>query len=135
MKNTKGKITISKVDSNLEDDYISITISDRLSGKQVVKGRMTLEDFAKSITGQGSIDIGLEVFNNYDTLGKKVEVKSVPIPYKLVFEEGYDFQEDMKEKAKEFEVDGWVFEPERYNHHRANGVMYQCSFRRFVEVQ
>lgn len=135
MKKSLGKITISKVDNNMEADYVSISISDRASGKLVTKGEMSLEDFTKAITGQGAIDIKLEVYDSYETVGKKIEIKKVAIPYTVGRTESFSFVPEMSKKAREHEVDGWELQPEDFNHHRANNGMYQCTFRRYVEVQ
>lgn len=135
MKESLGKITISKVDNNMGEDYVSISISDRLSGKLIVKGEMNLGNFTKALMGQGAIDIGLEVHDNYEDVGKKIEIKKVAIPYTVGRTESFSFVPEMSKKAREYEVDGWELQPEDFNHHRAKNGMYQCTFRRYVEVQ
>jgi hypothetical protein len=41
----KGKITLSRVTSNVEDDYIRIELTDELSGCMFVTGEIGLREF------------------------------------------------------------------------------------------
>ena len=53
-----GKITITKRTSNIEQDYIFIHIEkDR---KNVAKVKLSLEDFARAITGQGFVGCSID---------------------------------------------------------------------------
>ena len=55
---TEGKITISRVQSNVEDDYISVEI--KYSGKYL-RGRMQLKEYANCISGLARQQILIEI--------------------------------------------------------------------------
>ncbi len=52
-----GRITISKVTCNKKDDYISVEI---VFDKKRIVGQITLEDYARMITGQARMPIKIE---------------------------------------------------------------------------
>lgn len=52
----KGKMTISKVTSNTENDYINIEI---IYGNQTIRGKMSLINYAKMISGLARVPLDL----------------------------------------------------------------------------
>ncbi len=79
MEDLKGKITISKVTSNIEPDFISITIVEAKSRCKAIEAKLSFENFTKALTGQGHIDCDL-VFNDSGVIGKTREIKHEIIP-------------------------------------------------------
>lgn len=52
MSDIEGRVTISRSQSNLSDDYITMKV--RYESKEI-EATMTLEDFALAITGLGRV--------------------------------------------------------------------------------
>ena len=102
MKNLKGSILIGKVSSNKEPyHYMHIQIRDEESGCIVVELEMSMEAFAKSITG-GNSPCDIPFFNDSGNIGKIHEYKEEVVPL------GFQYTEDEKTDAIAiFEVDGW----------------------------
>lgn len=69
--NIEGKIVISRVTSNRDDDTIKIELHDENTGICFVRGTMSLADFAMAITGLGYMPIQLEL-NGLEYVGKKL---------------------------------------------------------------
>lgn len=49
----KGNLNISRVHSNIKDDYIKISLTDGDSCIEFVEAKLSLKDFAGAITGLG----------------------------------------------------------------------------------
>ena len=66
MKQTSGRISISRAHPQKEEDYIIIEVVDQ--GYTVVLGEMSLSDFSMAITGHGNINIDITTLNEkYET--------------------------------------------------------------------
>lgn len=132
MKTVKAKVRLSRISSNMREDYAMIELVDRNSGDMIANIEMELADLGALISGL-TINTPVKVFPTHERLGLKREAKRELIPYKWVV--GYDdnFEAEMKKKAKKFEVDGWELQPEKFNHHRWNNGKYSCLFIRYVE--
>lgn len=134
MKKLNGKINLSRTSSNMEEDFVSIELGDRNSGKMVAKVKMSMENLAKALLGQGAIDCVITAPNNYETLGKKREVKREVIPDISDAPYGDDeFKAYMKDKVKHLEVDGWEYINEGLNSHRRKCNGYAVAFVRYVD--
>ena len=125
-----GKITVSRVTSNQEDDYISIRFEDKLSGSTFLQAKMTLEDFAKAVTGHGYMDCTFDL--TADVVGKLRENKTEIVP----LENPYRATKEEKQAAlKPFEVDGWTgYLDDLDNGHRYTQSGVSVHFTRFIEV-
>jgi hypothetical protein len=132
---TKGRITISSVNSSLSDDYINISVTDKVSGTEVVHVKLSHEDFARALTGQGYIPAELQVFKS-DNFGKKLEVRTINVPVKLSAYGGNDISL-LQEAAKPFEKNGWKLQDSEINSRRYDreGGMYSSTFYRHVEIK
>jgi len=100
---TQCSLEISRVQNN-DGTEIMVTVSEEKSRVQLVRGFMSLEDFAKIITGQGDVKFNCEL--NLENVGKTREFKHEMVPNK-----GCYSNEALKEiwnfVVKPFEVDGW----------------------------
>lgn len=123
------------------NDAITIELTDRDSGTRFFRGEMTLEDFARAVTGQTELPLAKADVRGLDRLGLVQEVKElmVPIP------DGYepyrhdDFAKDHAAWVRPYEVDGWTADTDtRFNHHRGGrngGQSYKTYFRRWVKKE
>ncbi len=93
----KNLMRISKVSSNTESDYISISFQDKNSNVTFLVCELSLEDFAQVITGKN-----VEVVSkyNFENVGKIRELKTEVI-------HTLTFGEVPGTILKEFEIDGW----------------------------
>lgn len=100
----KGKITISRYLNSDNESPIHINVQENDSLIEFVDISMTLEDFARALTGSGYIDCGL-TFRGLDKIGKVREHKVEPI----YTGEQYNFtKEQAKALIEPFEIDGWI---------------------------
>lgn len=76
MKNLKGSISISRINSNTEADYIGITIKDQNSRISFLDLKMSYENLAKVLIGSYEVDCTLEV-RDLLKVGKKKITKDI----------------------------------------------------------
>lgn len=94
---SEGKITISRVSSNLEPDYIIVSIADEISGLQFASAKMSLENFALAISGLRRVSCELRL-DQLGNVGKQRQIKVVKfrtdeycvIPEKVLSEQAKD---------------------------------------------
>jgi hypothetical protein len=132
-----GRITIGKVTSSTEEDYISISLDDAMNHAPLVEIRMTPDAFGRALTGSGWMECDFE-FNTDAPLGKRHEHKTeeISVPYGL---EGKELADAIRKAVAEFEVDGWEGRDEdaRNFHNRISGefqnyTAYRVHFFRYV---
>jgi hypothetical protein len=132
-----GKITISKpVGRHPLDKHININLVDSNSHLSI-DVKMSLSDFMDAITGQGYMNCEIDFPEPpaFSILGKKMETKTVLLPYGEEFSHQDDFKVWYHELVESYEVDGWKADKERdFNGHRLNYAKktYQVIFRRWV---
>jgi hypothetical protein len=130
---SKGKLSISRTSSNkMDKDFITMTIHDAESGLGVVTAEMSLEQFAEALTGVHRTEIDkIEVYNNFDNIGKELETKTVGIDYVP----SDDFELTMAVKVKPYEKDGWIAQIQPFNSRKYQFVnqKYPILFKRYVE--
>lgn len=101
----KGNITISRVNTG-DGQYMEIRITDDSSSVEFVTATLSLENFAKAITGLGYTDCDIET-RRLDLVGKKREHKT-----EMVACNGWELDrkdEYAIDKAlAQYEVDGWI---------------------------
>ena len=51
------KISMSKGNTNNGNEYMNITLEDTQTGEVIFNGEMSLEEFAKAVTGQCNVPI------------------------------------------------------------------------------
>jgi hypothetical protein len=133
-----GKLSIGRVQSNMEPDFIEISVTDTKSGCFVIRTKVDLQSFAEAITNLGYRPCTFEYYKNAP-IGMKKEVKHAFVAGECPYYKDKEKQRTAKEKfIKPFEVDGWeAYYDDFGNHHhfkREEGVQgYMVSFHRFVE--
>ncbi len=100
-----GEMTLSRVTSNTEDDYITLTVVDRASRSHFFKARLSLEGFARMLTGRGNVEVDLEVFTA--KLGMRREHKTVFLPVPTDYLQGEAWEVFYLPLLEKIEVDGW----------------------------
>jgi hypothetical protein len=131
----KGKITLGRYQTNYDEpNPIYIQIEDDLSGVTFLKVQLSLENFAKMITGLGYIDCDFEL-GGLDKVGAKREHKEeiIPVPNNFSFREDTDL---IDKYMKIYEVDGWLGRREDFdnNHNRVKGKSaFEVNFTRWIK--
>lgn len=128
------RLTISKVCSNVEKDYITIRLEDGDSSIRIIEAKVSLENFAKALTGMSYIQCESEVYLT-DEIGKIHEHKEIPV------ELPYDAsKEKFEEAVKEFCIDGWITD---YRHFKSSQKKsptnkpghYYVGFHRWIKKE
>lgn len=141
----EGKITISRWSNTIEGEkQIHIVIEDGVSGVRILEFAMSLEDFAKALTGQGYVPGDLDLYReNVQYAGMKRIHKQVVVKTTRTQRNAYftlkrddDRSELLASILKPYEKDGWTGQGSYlFNHHYAVGSMmiaYQVPFTKFV---
>lgn len=142
MKTLKGKLTITRVDGNVNESRMCIRVEDVLSGCEAVEVTCGIEAFAFALTAMASQPCDVE-FNDSGVIGKKRETKEEVVHVPAHDYRGRDAA--YAEALKPFEVDGWVARGgDLGNGHRrvkgggtrpSGGESYRAVFWRWVEVK
>ena len=128
-----GKLTISRYNDFGNKDPIHITITDEKSGVSFCDIEMSLENFARAITG-----ISLQKCNfsthNLSKVGMKREIKSESV------QTPDDFSSSNKDEKikilKPYNIDGWqgsLSDLGNHHHYNYGNKSYTVSFTRWVE--
>lgn len=109
-----GHISILRVNSSHEGNFIEIQVTDRSSGVRFLEVRMSLSDFAMAITQAGHQPCEFEV-RGLEVLGKVRETKREVVPYEYS-PDGRGPQAEAMARAAiaQFEEDGWKGEVRDY---------------------
>lgn len=138
MKKLQGTLSISKVHASHEPNYVSLTVTDTLSGCEMVEVKISLEEFASALFSMANRPCEVE-FNDSGPIGLKREYKT-----EVVFVPGdwNDRKKNAKRAVKKFETDGWkgCVEDCENSHRRVGGHVdgganYTVSFTRYVPVE
>lgn len=156
MKNLNGHISISRVSSNTQGEFVQITVTDDASHCQLIEVEMDMTHFAEALMNLSHRPCLIEA-NDGPHIGMLSENKTelVPIPKDIYFPftslHGRSKDYEKKERASNarmdevlapFEIDGWRAsrgESADYrNMHRhvrsENGIGYfNIGFRRYVD--
>lgn len=101
----EGKISIGRVHSN-NGEWVEITIKDETSLVEFLEVKVSLENFAKLITGLSYIDCNFQT-RGLNLVGKQREYKTV-----IVACDGWSLKRDEEEAINAvlapYEVDGWI---------------------------
>lgn len=106
----KGRVSISRVSSNMSEDFMAIDIEDSSSGLTIVRTEMSLENFAKVITGQGNMECELRRMPSAYTTeryGMKAETKTVLLDNISRYHDKEILKDKIKEAVGPHLVDGW----------------------------
>jgi len=136
MKNKlKGTVTITRVNSNMEEDLIAIEIVDSNSRSNIARVTMSMENFAKAVTGFGYQEVTIEQLiddEGFSNIGKTRETKTVWIKKPEEFLWDVDMSVYVRKVLDEMnaETDGWklwddgVRSQQNENLHRVIMVRY-----------
>lgn len=120
-----GRITISRY---MNSDQIAVELTDDLSRVRFVTAQMSLEAFARALTGQGEVPCGLEI-RGLQFVGMKAENKTEIVSC----ERPYGDKKKLKAAVaalRKFEVDGWRADPkdlENGHNYGPNGITVRFS--------
>lgn len=121
-----GKITISRITSNVNEDKIQLDIIDTTSSKVVVRVSMSVEDFGYVISGLSRQPCEIRC-DDLKYIGKKRETKTVVIPkHEIIYN-------DATKTVEKYCVDGW--EPriqDVTNPHNSSPSGQRVLFERWV---
>ena len=135
MKKLDGKLSISRRTGG-DSSSINIEFIDDLSGTLMAKADISMENFAKAVTGQGYLPCEV-MFNDSGIVGKTREHKYELIPR---YDSGSCDISTMVEWYKHrilptYEIDGWKCrESDLTNHHNYDGKKVKVLFERYVET-
>lgn len=106
-----GTLSMSRCRSNVEDDYVEIRVEDKNSRCQAFTVKLSMAEFAQFASFHAS-ECEYALFDNADILGKRMEVRSVRIQYKIPKKWSAEANDKAAQAAaKKFEVDGWIADP------------------------
>lgn len=141
--NINARLQIGRATSNVNDDYIRISIADETSGVTFVELEVPLAQFAEAITSLSVGDIPAKV-RGLDLIGKRHENKTVLVE----IEPGTHMHGDAymaavaEAVAEQHEVDGWKaseYELRQWNGHRftreGDREFYSVILHRYVDVE
>lgn len=125
----RGKLTLSRPDSNYRNPYISISLIDCDAAIEIFECQMGLEDFAMALTGLGRVDCTIITSQQrLENIGTVMEIKHEFVP-------GH-YDTNKEEALSRFEVDGWKAAGGFGNHHcyaqKDDVHGYTVTFRRNV---
>lgn len=134
-KRYAGRLTISRVHSSHEGDYVEISLVDDTSHTQPVKIHVSLQAFAEALMGSGDRPCTFEW--RPSRVGKIHETRKQIVPYHGYYRHGSAEERRAKADAlAPFEVDGWRGNPSDLgNMHRSLGDgQYRVLFARYVDA-
>lgn len=104
----RGKLTISRTQSNRNGDKIKIEFIDDDSNITFAIAEMSPETFALAVTGLSHLDVDITVAE-LDKVGKQRQYKHVQIALTTDSYSPEERYENLKQNAASQEVDGWTF--------------------------
>lgn len=134
-----GRLTISRTQSTVSGDRVTIRLVDEVSGISFVELSLSLAAFAAAITGLGDVHAEMEL-RGLDVVGMRHEAKTETVDLPDQFTRGEEFQAALRELVAPLEVDGWKASIDRsYNPHRSvsrvDGTRgYGVHFHRYVDA-
>ncbi len=134
MKELKGRVTISRVMDASEETPIWIDIKDENSHVLACRIKITLEQYAKAITGLAEIPCSME-FNDSGLVGKIRIRKSIIVPHsKNYFQTPEETAKHIAENCPDVIADGW--EPylnDFNNQYRHTEAGMTVNFTKYVD--
>ena len=130
-KELPGRISFARVSSSMEDNYMEVTLEDESSSTLVVKAKMSMEDFALMVTGQGHLHCTFRLWGQL--AGMALESKEEVVSYSGAYRD----KEAGREALRPFVLYRWKGRlSDVFNHHRSKGSDKQrVLFQRYVEPQ
>jgi len=142
---TTLRVHMGAIHSNADErgDYFSLEITDERSGLLFLSIDLSMEQFARLVASRGDIS-GIPVtLRGMDKIGMRHERKTIDIEFPTTDELrwGDGYMVEVRERVKEFEVDGWqasAYDLKGFNGHRlkrdtkAGVERYSVGFDRWV---
>ena len=133
-KKLKGKLTISRVGSNVNEGYVKFELSDEKSGVMVIEGEIGLREFAECVTGRGYVPCEFTL-RGADRIGMRLETKVewIRVHQYIV--------KDTKEQAgycRALEKDRWqasISDLENGNNYNKVGDHWECKVNMYRYVE
>lgn len=135
MQHLPGTISISRVSSNQEPDYICVEIRDERAGVIVAMAKLPLENFAAAVTGLGHRPCELTFFD-LSKVGMIRENKTETINFSVgILDARMRLSDEARAAMAPFEVDGWKGNPPDLAnpHHRLSDGSHRVNFERWVQ--
>jgi len=131
----KGELSIGRVLYNDRDDYIRIALLDSKSSVEFLSVEISLENFAKCITGMANCPVQFGI-RATDKIGKQLEVKHevIEVPDDHLMRESPG---EIEKALAPYEVDGWKGRSrDALNfHNRVSENKYKVCFFRWVDSE
>lgn len=132
---SKGRLSIGRINSNMEDDYISIDVEDTNSRTHFLTMKLSLEDMMLALTGCSGIAVEME-FRGLNRLGKVRETKTEFIQGAIGYKPDAYVIESL---LMSYEVDGWEarrsdFENSKHYVTAKDGTLgWNVVFERYID--
>ena len=129
----KGKVSVSRVHSNHEDDYVSLELIDDLSHVTCVKIKMSTKTLGDVLTGMSRQECEFSI--QPDLVGKVRETKSETVSKPTSSRSDENYEAELDTILKPFEIDGWEARREDFRNHynSIGGDQTSITFIRFIE--
>lgn len=132
-KKIEGNISLSRVNSNVEDDYALIAIQDRANYNQLIRVKLSLRELGKLITGVGDTRCQIDIIADMEAienLGLERDILDASVP----FESDKEIQRSSVHKTFRlfYEQAGWKLLSDGINK-RQDGIEHQFSMYRYKE--
>lgn len=124
MKKFKCKVHIGHRSIMKGEGDVVIEISDVTSGFQICEVRMSLAEYGESVAGSGYNEGIAEIYDNYDLIGKKKEIKRVHLPKELFSDVPWNKKED-----GEIIADEWLADHNEYKDGTVDWQVWDYGFR------
>lgn len=133
----KGNIRISRVSSNTREDYVEISIQDKLSGITFVEVELSFNAFAEAVLNMGA-DCLMEV-RGLKNVGKKCIQESFAFHVELSGRY-QDREKQAYEQGSKIVPEGWILSSyfgsrESFEHVEGNKYIATTQIYKFVDVE
>lgn len=98
----KGSIRVGNIQSNIEDNYVQIEVTDELSDARFLQVKISYEQYGKMIAGNGEVECEFELRPKVVGMERQTKTVMIPVPNYAKIP-----PEQFAEVIKPYEVDGW----------------------------
>lgn len=132
----KAHLRIGRPSRSDQRETIDIQIIDQISGTQFCELEISLDDFARCLTGLHITNVDMEL-RWLERIGKIHEHKTELVQFPMLFNEQKTEKQRKKDALKPFEIEGWKgHEPDLGNGHRGDSRGgYRVTFHRHVDPE
>lgn len=138
----KGKLTICR-HGIIDEDYISLQISDKNSSKPVIEAKISLENFMRALTNLSSVEMEYKVRQEFAELwGKTVEAKDILIPmdYKKISTNNEEMKKEVERYFKSMQNKGvygkeWKIKSDGVNRQQNIADRWKITICRYIDEE